>query len=159
MISKVEALVSKIKSCQTDFGITLYDAAPGIEVNRFEAVKGIRLPQEIREFYGFCNGFVAERDWFRIIPLNEILEQRPSYHQAGRNDFHIAEFLCYCDMWTLAISEYDSEIYTIYRKADGGQLDLTNSIVSFIDKYLLEGVDSLYRWEEDVYQERRLKRR
>jgi hypothetical protein len=157
MISTVEDLVSKIKSSQIAFEISLYGAASELDINRFEKIKGIRLPRDIRDFYGFYNGFVSQYDWFRIIPLNEILENPPSNHQIGYNDFHIAEFMFYSDMWTVAISEQDSENYTIYRKADGGQLDLTNSIVSFLDRYLLGGVDNLYKWEEEIYQERRSK--
>jgi len=159
MISTIEDLVSKVKSCQIDLEITLYEAASELDINRFETIKGIRLPRDIRDIYGFCNGFVSEFDWFRIIPLNEILENPPSNHLIGSNDFHIAEFMFYSDMWSVAISAHHSENYTIYRKADGGQLDLTNSIISFLDKYLSGGVDSLYKWEEDVYLEKRSKRR
>ncbi len=152
MIPKITDIISKIQSNKADFGVTLYKAASVIDITKFEKTKGVKLPTDIKQFYTFCNGFESEEDMFRIIPLDEILENKQDSYTIGQKDFHIAEYMIYCDMWTIAIDAQNSENYSIYKKTDS-QLTLTNSFASFLDKFLTGGVfNGLYKWEEEVYQ-------
>jgi hypothetical protein len=152
MNPNISDIISKIQSNKLDLGITLYNPASASDLAKFEKVKRITLPEDIKQFYTFCNGFESEEDMFRIIPLNEILENKRDSYTVGQKDFHIAEYMIYCDMWTIAIDDQDSNNYSIYR-TPGGQITLTNSFPNFLDKFLLGGVfNGLYKWEEEIYQ-------
>lgn len=87
-------------------GIKLYDRASATDIALFESTMGIRLPADIRYFYQSFNGFESNEDMFRIIPLDEIMENNgQDINLKGEKDFHIAEYMIYSDMWTVAINE------------------------------------------------------
>ena len=155
MVPKIKDIITKIQSNQNELAITLYNAASASDITRFEKAKRIKLPEDIKQFYTFCDGFESAEDMFRIIPLNEILENVQDRYIVGRKDFHIAEYMIYCDMWTVTIDNQVNNNYSIYRKTDGGRLILTESFACFLDRFLLGGVfHGLYKWEEEIYQTR-----
>jgi hypothetical protein len=150
MTSEITDIRSRIQRDNTNLGITLYDKASGTQIVEFEKIKGVKLPEDLKIFYGFCNGFESAEDMFRIIPLNEMLENKTDNYTKGEKDFHIAEYMIYCDMWTISIDSVNNNKYTIYKKADR-LYNLTNSFAAFLDKFLSGGVfDGLYKWEEEI---------
>jgi hypothetical protein len=150
MSETIQNILSTIERNKKLLGITLYEKASIADISSFEKRKGIDLPDDLRTFYSYCNGFESEEDLFRIIPLKEILENKQDNFMISQEDFHIAEYLIYCDMWTLAIDRENRNNYSIYRKAKD-QPPLINSFSIFLERFLNSGVGGLYKWEEDIY--------
>lgn len=146
MNQNITDIISRIRRDKAEFGITLYDGASPIDIAEFEKVKHVKLPNDFKELYRFCNGFESAEDMFRIIPLQEIIENRDTKYLVGQNDFHFAEYMIYCDMWTVSINSQDSQNYTIYREA-GGMSVLTNSLTDFLNMFLNTSVYGLYQME------------
>lgn len=66
---------------------------------------------------------------------------------AGAKDFHIAEYLVYCDMWTIHINPENPNDYRIY--TGDPVMKLTNSFSDFLNVFLEGGVFAgLYAWKE-----------
>jgi hypothetical protein len=148
MTPPISHITERIKKDQAELGITLYPGATVKDITLFEALFNCKLPEEIKTFYAFCNGFESEEDWFRIIPLDEIIETGRDEHLANPADFHIAEYMTYCDMWTLSIDPQDSNRYTIYNQAKD-IVTLTNSFAVFLEVFINKGVfDGLYDWRD-----------
>lgn len=128
---------------QSALGITLYQEASEEVLLAFEKSK-IRLPDDVKYFYGFCNGFESGEDMFRIIPLEEIMSAEPDQYLMNDTCFHFAEYLIYCDMWTVNINTVNNNDYEIYNEADS-RVVLTNSFSEFLTVFLNGGVfDGLY---------------
>lgn len=148
---ELDEVLSKIKRDKDFLGIKLYGNASETDITSFENTIGVILPPDFKSFYRFCNGFESNEDMFRMIPLNEILENRASMNRnylVKKSDFHFAEYMIYCDMWTLTISVQSDSNYSIYNKAEN-VVTLTNSLSLFLDKFLTGGVfDGLYKWRE-----------
>lgn len=152
MGAAITDIIERIKTEKAKSGITLYAPASLSDISRFEKVIGIRLPDEMVAFYCFSNGFETAEDMFRIIPLEEIIDNmkdRDSYIE-NLGDFHIAEYMIYCDMWTLHINPHDRNQYKIYNKANN-TITLTQSFPDFLNVLLNGGVfDGLYSWREAI---------
>ncbi|GAA4335822.1 hypothetical protein GCM10023149_44090 [Mucilaginibacter gynuensis] len=132
---------------QTD--ITLYEAAPIELINKFETTFNVKLPDDIKEFYLFCNGFESDEDLFRIIPLDEMIEYK------GRNDDHniyIAEYLIYSNAWQLEVNDNSYRISNIDQT-----WILTRNFAEFLDRFLKNGLfkpNGLYDWSNEVSEKR-----
>jgi hypothetical protein len=139
----------KIHLDQTD--ITLNPGADAGLINRVEKLYDIKLPDDIREFYEFSNGFTSEEDVFSIIPLEEIID---SYYWRGKFKFYIAEYLTYCDMWNLEISAKNHNDYQLSVIVnDGSKVVLTKSFSEFLERFLRAGVfekGGLYDWAQEL---------
>jgi hypothetical protein len=145
-------IIAKIKAEKEELGITLYAPASSTEILDFENSMGIKLSEDIAEFYRFCNGFESEEDMFRIIPLDEIIDniEQPDTYAVELNDFHFAEYLIYSDMWTISVNPVDRNDYHIYNKAEN-VIILTNSFVEFLNTFLIGGVfNGLYTWRKNI---------
>jgi hypothetical protein len=145
-------IIERIKAEQTELGITLFAPASAKEILDFENIMGVKLPEDLVKFYSFSNGFESEEDIFRIIPLDEMIDNLKDgdTYTAGPNDFHIAEYMIYSDMWTININAANSEDYKIYNKAEN-VITLTNSFCEFLDIFLNDGVfEGLYNWREKI---------
>jgi hypothetical protein len=131
---------------QTD--ITLNTGASHELIARVEAVRNIKLPDEIREFYEFSNGFNSEEHDFNIIPLEDIADI--TYHR----ELFIAQYLIYCDTWELEIDSINHNDYGIFTMgSDSSKIVLTNSFAEFLQRFLnggLYGKGGLYDWAEEV---------
>ena len=92
MTRMIEAIIKKINTEKANLGITLFNQASEADISTFEKIKRVNLPDDLKTFYRFSNGFESEEDLFRIIPLHEILENSPSNYTVGIKDFHIAEY-------------------------------------------------------------------
>lgn len=146
----IHDIILHITNDHEELGITIYSGASEEEILNFENIMNCKLPEEIKIFYKFCNGFESEEDMFRIIPLDEILETGKDDYLVNPIDFHIAEYLIYCDMWTLSINPSDSSTYRIYNHGHD-VVALTTSFSKFLDTFLKGGVfGGLYDWRERI---------
>jgi len=137
-----------IKENTSLIGIELNNPATKSEIDFFENSR-IKLPQDFKTLYNFSNGFETDEDLFRLIPLNEIIENGNDDYCIGETSFHFAEYMIYSDMWTVEINLNDIENYKVYNKADN-VVYLTNSLAEFLYVFLNKGIyDGLYQWRED----------
>lgn len=132
--------------------ITLYPGAEQRLVEEFEQQVGFELPADVKVFYQFCNGFESAEDLFRMIPLEEALKTRSrdlaEYHLKP-NQFYLAEYLVYCDVWPIEIDLNQPNSYKIY----GSEPTVfTHSLAEFLTRFLTGGVyndGGLYKWREE----------
>jgi hypothetical protein len=153
MNPNIEDIISKIIADHEALGITLYHEASDAQIEAFEKEMKVILPEDVKTFYKFCNGFESDEDMFRIIPLEEIIQnaKAPDSYLVRLWDFHFAEYMIFCDMWTLSI-EYHGNSYAIYNKTDN-VIVLTNSFAEFLQRFLIGGVfDGLYHWRKELEQ-------
>jgi hypothetical protein len=142
----IQDIINTISENKAQLGITLYTPAYISDIEEFERELNIILPEDIKSFYRFCNGFESAEDMFRIIPLKEILEWKAEYQP---NQFYIAEYMIYCDMWVIDINKSHNE-YTVEAYRD---IVLTNSFTEFLHRFLKGGVfakDGLYEWKDQI---------
>jgi len=145
MLITISDIISRIQTDSEKLGIIVYDPASSLEIDRFEFLHDLKLPNDFKVFYKFCNGFESAEYLFRIIPLEEMLQNY--LNSSGENS--IAEYLVYSDMWLLQVNTDDSEDYTIYMEMNKEVVVLTKSFPEFLDKFLTNGVFSsggLYDW-------------
>lgn len=151
MIPTIAAIIDRIKTNKTALGITLYNGASEHDIKTFEETMNTRLPEDIKTFYRCCNGFESEEDLFRIIPLDEIIERGKDSYLVNNGDFHFAEYMIYCDMWSLSVNTSDNS-YFIYNSADD-IVTLTSSFAVFLNRFLDGGVfEGLYDWRTEISQ-------
>ncbi|OQP52900.1 SMI1/KNR4 family protein [Niastella populi] len=148
----IKDIINRIKTDKAKLGITLNAPASFSDIVKFEEILHITLPDDIKTFYSFSNGFESDEDMFRIIPLEEIVDnmkERDTYTESN-GDFHIAEYMIYCDMWTLHVDSNDSNQYNIYNKTVN-TIVLTNSFSEFLTVFMNYGVfEGLYTWRENL---------
>jgi hypothetical protein len=143
----IEQIIAKIKAGPND--ITLYSAATKQLIENFEAKFDLMLPPDFKQFYSFSNGFESAEDMFRLIPLEELMDD---WRAKGMNkgQFYFCEYLIYCDMWGVNFGVNKQSGYSIfYPASDDRRLFMTDSLVEFLDCFLKAGVygkDGLYDW-------------
>ncbi|RZK26626.1 MAG: SMI1/KNR4 family protein [Flavobacterium sp.] len=134
---------------QTD--ITLNSGASSSLIAKFENTFNVRLPNDIKQFYEFSNGFESAEDDFRIVPIEEMLDESLSMNYT---EINIAEYLIYCDIWNLEINTEDHNLYHITNVgSDNKKVVLTTSFAELIQRFLKGGVfepGGLYRWLEEI---------
>jgi hypothetical protein len=137
-----------IKENSSHLGIQLNEPATDIEIDNFKNIK-IELPKDFKILYSYCNGFETNEDLFRLIPLNEIIENGKDNYLISDNSFHFTEYMIYCDMWSVDINPENIEEYKIYNKVEDAVF-LTNSITEFLCVFINKGIyDGLYLWKEE----------
>ena len=143
----IEDVISRINADKDVLGITLYDGATYNDIKWFEQFQNLMLPNEVKIFYSFCNGFESEEDMFRIIPLSEAAEH---VNNLKANQYYIAEYMIYCDAWILEFDQENPENYSIVSvRRNGEYLTLTHSFIEFLTYFLNGGVfeeNGLYEW-------------
>jgi cell wall assembly regulator SMI1 len=138
---------------QTD--ITLYAGASPCLIRRFERQLNLTLPEDFREFYRCCDGFESAEDLFRMVPLDEI-RTHPGNYEPRRYPrvITIAEYLIYCDMWYVELLPGAAgPAYQIFHEHKGRKVVLTDSLASFLQRFLAGGVfeaGGLYSWSEEL---------
>jgi len=144
-------IILTLQTKHRDYGITLYPPATLGDIAHFENKFRIVLPDDIKTFYRFCNGFESAEDLFRIIPLDETYQRDGS---VTSNSFFIAEYMIYSDMWEIKINPCDRNDYSIINKPEKYRTTtLTNSIAIFLNRFLQGGVfdkGGLYDWHEEI---------
>lgn len=138
-----------INDNSTLIGIYLNGGASDAEINHFEQNKFV-LPDDFKLLYKFTNGFETDEDIFRLIPLDEIIDNKKDDYLISDYSFHFTEYMIYSDMWTADIDVKIKNSYRIYNKADD-VVFLTNSIAEFLITFINKGIyDGLYQWREDI---------
>jgi hypothetical protein len=136
---EITEIISLLGKQASEYGITLYPGADNATIYEFEYHTKMRLPEDLKTFYQFANGFESDKDMFRIIPLHEILENINVEKEAK---CYIAEYLIYCDTWDLTVDPHDKNSYEIT-----GEELRTNSFSAFLTCFLKGGVyTGLYDW-------------
>lgn len=149
--TKLLDILTFIKDNSSFVGIELNRPATEIEIDFFESYK-IKLPKDFKTLYKFSNGFETDEDQFRLIPLQEIIENGKDDY-INDTSFHFTEYMIYCDMWTVQLNPNDIEQYKIYNKADN-VVYLTNSLAEFLCVFINKGIyEGLYQWREDKQKE------
>lgn len=144
----MQEMMNIISSRKEELGITLYPPAYPYLIEVFEIRMGVKLPEEVRALYLYCNGFESEEDQFRIIPLEEIMERRKEF---VKGQFYFAEYMLYCDMWDIQVDANDPDSYGIYNSSYN--ILLTNSLVTFLEHFVKGGVfevGGLIDWQEKL---------
>jgi hypothetical protein len=150
----IEETIKRMREISSDMTtslITNMEASDNL-VGWFEKKMGVKLPDDFKLFYYFSDGMEGGEDMFRIIPLDEIVDNNEDRHRRqGAGEFWFAEYLIYCDAWTVSIDKNDHNKYVIYHTGPGDRVDLTNSLAEFLERYLDGGVyDGIYEWREEV---------
>ena len=140
-------MIARIKAGPND--ITLYPAAGEQLLNAFETKAGFLLPPDFKRFYSFSNGFLSDEDLFRIIPLEELMD---NWHSENRSfgQFYFAEYLIYSDLWGVDVGTNNQPCYSIfYPDLEERKLFMTDSFAEFLNRFLTSGVygqNGLYDW-------------
>lgn len=149
MEQNIHDVIKNIQANKEKLGITLNTGASIPEIENFEQAMKLKLPTDLRTFYEFSDGFYSKEDMFNIIPLNEIIEQHFKFKVSRPNGFDFAEYMIYCDMWTISIDN-ESDKYSIYNIANT-VITLTDSFSEFLGMFMEGGVfDGLDNWRQRV---------
>jgi hypothetical protein len=143
----IQDIIAHIQDDQEALGITLYPAATDAEIEAFEQEMMVKLPEDVKTFYKFTNGFESEADMFRIIPLHDIVpfSTELDIESLGPHDFHIADYMEFAGNWTISIAD-QGKSYSIYILGEG-IIVLTNSFTDFLQRFLQGGVFAgLHDW-------------
>ncbi|KJD31044.1 MULTISPECIES: SMI1/KNR4 family protein [Flavobacteriaceae] len=141
-------ILNFIKNNDVFCGIELSEPATDNDIKFFETEKKLKLPKDFKTLYKFCNGFETDEDLFRLIPLNEIIDNGKDDYCISDSSFHFTEYMIYSDMWTVEINPANIDNYKIYNKAND-IVYLTSSLTEFLCVFLNKGIyDGLYEWRE-----------
>lgn len=149
LIVIINDIIEKLSADASSYGITLFPPASLQELAAFEHRLNCPLPDDLKTLYLFCNGLESAEDVFRIVPLDEITDRLAAYKP---NSFVFAEYMTYCDMWTIEINPANPNDYNISNQGDVVRA-LTSSLAEFLDRFLMGGVfgeGGLYEWHEEV---------
>jgi hypothetical protein len=140
-----------LKFYRGPLGLTLHEPANEAQISEVELVFGITLPADFKTFYRFTDGFQTEEDMFNMMPLAEILDGKQRYKD---DPLYFAEYMIFCDSWSLNIGELNDGEYTIIAgDPEGKQISLTNSLGEFIRRFLNGGVfeiGGLSAWADEI---------
>ena len=114
-----------------------------------ESFFNITLPDDIKQFYKFANGFESDEDMFGIVPLNDMIENKKRWIDS---DLYIAEWLIYGTTWSLETNQND---YHINSLDDGNEphFILTKSFPEFLNRFINGGLfekGGMYDWNNEV---------
>jgi hypothetical protein len=141
-------VLNYIRNNCTDIGIQLNKPASDIGLETFKNKK-FELPNDFKLLYQLSNGFETDHDLFRLIPLDEIIENGLDKNYLINDiSFHFTEYMIYSDMWSVDIDKDNPNSYRIYNKVDAA-VYLTNSLAEFLCVFISKGIyDGLYAWRE-----------
>ena len=143
----INDIISRIKDNQQELGLTLYGSATDEKIAYTESILKLSLAEDIKTFYKFCNGMESDGDLFRIVPLEEIIDNEKNKSLLS-HQFHIAEYMDYCDMWTLDINTSTNR-YSIFNEAED-RVTLTDSFAFFLERFLDKGIfEGLCDWRTE----------
>lgn len=151
-IQTIGEVIDYLRSNLEGVGImSLYPGATDERFDRFETTLGLKLPDDIKEFYQFSDGLDTYDHLFRIIPLEDILTSSDEFTPGT---FYIAEYMIYSDVWEVEVVATDHSEYRISTTNHGGQkITLTNSFAEFLGRFLTGGLfdtGGLYEWYEEI---------
>ena len=143
--------IELLKTYNGPLGLTLHKGASEELISQAENTYGVTFPTDFKTLYRFTDGFETVEDIFNMIPLQEIIDTK-NWNE-GR-PFYIAEYMIYCDMWSLEIDPSNVDLYSIATlDFHVGKVVLTNSLGEFIARFLNGGVfeiGGLYFWRDEI---------
>jgi len=143
----IEQIIARIEAGPND--IKLYPAATQSLLESFEDKAKLVLPLDFKALYSFSNGFESAEDLFRIIPLDELMDDWHSENRVGKQ-FYFAEYLIYSDLWGVRLGEEGKDDYSIYYPdSEQRKLFMTSSLAEFLGCFLDAGIygeNGLYDW-------------
>ncbi|MEH3112632.1 SMI1/KNR4 family protein [Pedobacter terrae] len=148
-MSKFKAFFAKHKDRMNALGVKLNPPSTNEDICKLEIAVGHVLPEDIKSFYSYCNGFDTE-DWiFNVLSIEQILYYKS---ELKLSEFYFAEYMIYTDNWRIKIENSDTYFITNGNHKENQQLVLTNSIFEFLKVYFnSDGVlseNGLYKWFE-----------
>lgn len=146
LFKSISDVINYLKSHLDETDITLYDGATDQQIAELETNAGVKLPDDVRQFYQFSNGFISDEDQFRIVPLDELI-----FPDRRQDILYIGEYLCYCDTWALTTNPENNSYQINYPDERG--FVLTNSFSEFLSRFLIGGVfeqNGLYDWRDEI---------
>lgn len=150
----IESIVASIKAGPNDIATCKGTAESTLWW--FERQMRIVLPDDFKKLYRFSDGFESAEDAFRILSLSEIFDNRREKWRSGlpAKRFYFAEYLQYCDMWSVEMLDNEQAGYSIFCPIRNNEnVVLTNSLVEFLNCFLDKGVfgeGGLYDWGDAV---------
>jgi SMI1 / KNR4 family (SUKH-1) len=143
--------IELLKIYNGPLGLKLHNGAKEELISKVEAIYGITLPDDFKILYRFTDGFETDEDMFNMIPLEEIIETKDRHKG---DPLYIAEYMIYCDMWSLEIDPNNADLYSISTvDFHIGKVVLTDSLGDFIARFLKDGVfetGGLYFWRDQI---------
>lgn len=149
-MSKFKAFFAKYEDRMHALGVKLNPPATKEAIDNLEVAVGISLPEEIRSFYSYCNGFDTD-DWiFNLLSIEQILYYKS---ELEHSEFYFAEYMIYSDNWQIKIENSETYFITNGNHEESNRLVLTNNIVEFLEVYLnsngILSESGLYKWFEE----------
>ncbi|WP_426492211.1 SMI1/KNR4 family protein [Hymenobacter sp. 102] len=144
----IQQLITILKTNLPQTDITLYPPASAQQLQQLEAALGLVLPADFRELYAFCNGFESAEFLFHITPIEEILHFKADYQP---RQFLFAEYAVCVDFWVVEIAPTSSGYRILSQDSAGELVFLTDSLASFIHRFLQGGVFGLLDWASELH--------
>lgn len=143
----IDLVIDYLRRHLDETDITLNQGASDESIEQFEKSTGIILPDDVKQFYRFANGFESEEYLFNIVPLEYIVDSETG-------NIYIAEYSIYADMWQLEINPANANDYLITTmSAKDERIVLTNSFAELLSRFLKEGLigeKGLCAWANEV---------
>ena len=141
--------VIKRLQCEADTEIQFRPGVSEELIRKVEEVYSIILPDDVKKFYRFTNGFDTDDYMFNIIPMEDMIEGKVKYE----SEFPpLAEYLIYTETWHLEIS-IKPPGYSICIMDAGKKVTLTHALAEFLQRFLdggLFGERGLAHWPEHM---------
>lgn len=141
--------IELLKSYNGPFELTLRPGANEVLIAKLEHTYGITFPNDFKALYRFTNGFEIDEDMLAIICLEEMVGNI----EQGK-PIWIAEYMIYCDMWSLEINPDNPNDYSIYYPGwDSEKIMLTHSLGEFIERVMIGAVfekGGLWHWNGEI---------
>ncbi len=144
----ISDIINFLKNNLSQTDITLHKGASENLISEVGHLFNVQLPDDVKDFYRFTNGFESAEDIFNIIPLEEVIDRA----EDSIPNLYIAEYMIYSDMWELEIDLFNYNDYKIINIGEE-RIVLTKSFAEFIKRFLTGGVfekGGLYDWHEEV---------
>jgi len=150
-MNQFKELFGRLEGKANELGIVFNKPATEEEIFKLEESVNQKLPNDILDFYSFCNGFESDDFLFRAIPILEILEYKA---ELDTSSFYFAEYMIYSDSWTIRLKSEEEYSIINGNHDTEEELVLTHSLYKYIEKYLTEegifGDNGLYSWFEEI---------
>jgi hypothetical protein len=152
-MNSINEIIAYLQSNAAKTGIMLNPGADAELIKQFEGIYNIKLPDDIRQFYEFSNGFESvDNHIFNLVTLENMIYDKEKYNEPH---IWIAEYLIYSDTWELLIDPQDHNKYQIINSNHGDEgITLTHSIAKFLKHFIEGGLfekNGLYDWYNELF--------
>jgi SMI1 / KNR4 family (SUKH-1) len=140
-MSEFSRLLSALEKHWKKRGISIYPGLDDSEIEEFEEAKGVRLPDDLREYFRHFNG--CGDDEFRFIRLSELeppsaipMQGDVSHYDLSKREFVIVDYLQYCYWYTIDLSDPSARETPVYISGIHKNHIVAGSFSEFIQLYL-----------------------